>query len=55
MKTPDAIVIGAGAAGAWAAKELAERGLAVTALDAGPLVAAPDGTGLARRPVQSRC
>ncbi|HXF30978.1 MAG TPA: GMC family oxidoreductase [Solirubrobacterales bacterium] len=55
MKTPDAIVVGAGAAGGWAAKELAERGLAVTVLDAGPSVAAPDGTGLARRPVQSRC
>ncbi len=55
MKTPDVIVVGAGAAGAWAAKELAERGLSVTVLDAGPLVAAPDGTGLARRPVQSHC
>ena len=53
--TSDVIVVGAGAAGSWAAKELAERGLEVTVLDAGPLVAAPDGTGLRRRPVQSHC
>lgn len=55
MKTADAIVVGAGAAGGWAAKELAERGLDVTVLDAGPLAPVPDGTGLSRRPIQSRC
>jgi choline dehydrogenase-like flavoprotein len=49
----DVVVVGAGAAGGWAAKELSERGLRVAVLDAGPLVATPDGTGLERRPVQS--
>lgn len=49
------IVVGAGAAGAWAAKELSERGLTVTVLDGGPLVAAPDDGGLRNRPVQSEC
>ncbi len=47
------VVVGAGAAGGWAAKELTERGLRVALLDAGPLVAEPDGSGLERRPVQS--
>jgi choline dehydrogenase-like flavoprotein len=55
VTSTDVIVVGAGAAGGWAAKELAERGLSVTVLDAGPLAPAPDGTGLARRPVQSHC
>ena len=32
----DAIVVGAGAAGGWAAKELCERGLTVLLLEAGP-------------------
>jgi choline dehydrogenase-like flavoprotein len=32
----DAVVVGAGAAGGWAAKELTERGLTVLLLDAGP-------------------
>ncbi|HKZ12767.1 MAG TPA: GMC family oxidoreductase [Solirubrobacterales bacterium] len=55
MKTADVIVVGAGAAGGWAAKELSERGLVVTVLDAGPLDPTPDGTGLSRRPIQSHC
>ncbi|HEX5713433.1 MAG TPA: GMC family oxidoreductase [Solirubrobacterales bacterium] len=46
-------MVGAGAAGGWAAKELTERGLQVALLDAGPLVAEPGGAGLERRPVQS--
>lgn len=49
----DAVVVGAGAAGGWAAKELSERGLSVAVLDAGPLVAAPEEDGLERRPIQS--
>ncbi|MDX6488802.1 MAG: hypothetical protein QOK13_1417, partial [Gaiellaceae bacterium] len=32
----DAIVVGAGAAGGWVAKELCERGLSVLLLEAGP-------------------
>lgn len=47
------VVVGAGAAGGWAAKELTARGLRVALLDAGPLVAEPDGSGLERRPVQA--
>jgi choline dehydrogenase-like flavoprotein len=42
----DVVVVGAGAAGGWAAKELTERGLSVLLLDAGPEVdprAASDG------------
>lgn len=34
----DAIVVGSGASGGWAAKELTERGLRVALLDAGPKV-----------------
>jgi choline dehydrogenase-like flavoprotein len=49
----DVVVVGAGAAGGWAAKELSERGLRVALLDAGPLVPAPDETGLERRAMQS--
>jgi choline dehydrogenase-like flavoprotein len=47
------VVVGAGAAGGWAAKELTARGLRVALLDAGPLVAEPDGSGLQRRPLQA--
>ncbi|WP_274912760.1 GMC oxidoreductase [Streptomyces sp. WZ-12] len=58
--TADALVVGSGAAGGWAAKTLAERGIEVLVLEAGPLVAgdlrvdraAHDGS---RQPVQSRC
>jgi choline dehydrogenase-like flavoprotein len=49
----DVVVVGAGAAGGWAAKELSERGLRVALLDAGPLVAAAEESGLERRPVQA--
>ena len=39
---PDAIVIGSGPAGSWAAKELSESGLNILALDAGPKVTEAD-------------
>ena len=66
----DAVVVGAGAAGGWVAKELCERGLSVLLLDAGPQLdperdfpvpAAPEQrlvsrlAGLRRQPVQMRC
>ncbi|HET7417330.1 MAG TPA: GMC family oxidoreductase [Solirubrobacterales bacterium] len=51
----DVVVVGAGAAGGWAAKELSERGLEVALLDAGPLFPVADEGGLERRPVQSDC
>jgi choline dehydrogenase-like flavoprotein len=47
------VVVGAGAAGGWAAKELTERGLRVALVEAGPRVPEPGGGGLERRPVQS--
>lgn len=62
----DAIVVGAGAAGMWAAKELTERGLTVALLDAGPArrigagspgwegAGKPQGT-VDRHPIQSQC
>jgi choline dehydrogenase-like flavoprotein len=63
--THDVIVVGAGITGCWAAKELAEAGLKVCLLDAGPSVLAPahgaaDWTERGRRaaaqrqPVQSQ-
>lgn len=55
----DAIVVGSGAAGGWAAMELCERGLSVLLLEAGPLFAnsrQPDfGDALVRKPIQARC
>jgi choline dehydrogenase-like flavoprotein len=51
----DVVVVGAGAAGGWAAKELTERGLRVALLDAGPAIPAPGGGGLERRPLQADC
>jgi choline dehydrogenase-like flavoprotein len=67
----DAIVVGSGAAGGWAAKELAESGLRVLVLEAGPSIRTeiaaprPEPTeggfatrflhGLARQPIQMRC
>ncbi|MDB4956493.1 MAG: glucose-methanol-choline oxidoreductase [Myxococcales bacterium] len=38
----DAIVVGSGATGGWAAKELTERGLTVLVLEAGPALRASD-------------
>jgi choline dehydrogenase-like flavoprotein len=67
----DAIVVGSGAAGGWAAKELCEAGLDVLLLDAGPVLdrrtSFPDPphprrrllarvrAGLGGQPVQMRC
>ena len=57
----DAIVVGAGATGGWAAKELTERGLSVALIEAGPPLSAEEGGALstawdaARQPVQARC
>lgn len=57
----DVIVVGAGATGGWAAKELTERGLRVALLEAGPSQATTEGGGdapagdAARQPVQARC
>jgi choline dehydrogenase-like flavoprotein len=67
----DAIVVGSGAAGGWAAKELTEKGLTVLLLEAGrsitpeidyPLPAPAESrlatrltNGLTRQPVQMRC
>ena len=67
----DAVVVGAGAAGGWAAKELCERGLSVMLLEAGPQLdpqrdfpvpAAPErrlvsrlAGGLRGQPIQMRC
>lgn len=53
MSARDVVVVGAGAAGGWAAKELAEAGLRVTILDAGPRRPQPEPGGLERRPVQA--
>lgn len=44
MERFDAVVVGAGAAGSWAAKELCERGLEVCLVDAGGL-ASQSGSG----------
>ncbi len=62
----DAIVVGAGAAGIWAAKELTEKGLTVALLDAGPAVPIGEGSpgwegagkprgSVDRHPIQSQC
>ncbi|MBT2453656.1 GMC oxidoreductase [Streptomyces sp. ISL-86] len=58
--TYDAIVVGSGAAGGWAARTLTERGLRVLVLEAGPLLAGDHRVDRAahaggRQPVQSRC
>jgi choline dehydrogenase-like flavoprotein len=66
----DAVVVGSGAAGSWAAKELTEHDLSVLVLEAGPLL--PSGNdapplrsqgrlaarlthGVFRQPIQMRC
>lgn len=57
----DAVVVGSGACGGWAAKELSEKGLRVALIEAGPLFpAAGDTLGATpvdpeRQPIQSRC
>lgn len=54
----DAIVVGSGATGGWAAKELTENGLRVALLEAGPPApeSSPDWLADARRQqVQARC
>lgn len=57
----DAVVVGSGATGGWAAKELTEAGLTVALLEAGPEVSG-DGPGAvaasnpsARQQIQARC
>ncbi|MEG8280623.1 GMC family oxidoreductase [Streptomyces sp. AHA2] len=56
----DAIVVGSGAAGGWAARSLAERGARVLVLEAGPLLPGDHRVdravhGAHRQPVQSLC
>ena len=41
-QTFDAIVVGSGATGGWAAKELAEAGIKVALIEAGPMVSEAD-------------
>ncbi len=54
--TYDAIVVGSGATGSWAARELTGSGLRVALLEAGPeAVAKPGGEGASRQQVQSLC
>lgn len=62
MESYDAVIVGSGATGGWAAKELTEGGLRVALLEAGPLFPV-EGDSLApvaidtaeRQPIQSRC
>jgi choline dehydrogenase-like flavoprotein len=56
----DVIVVGSGATGGWAAKELTERGLRVALLEAGPMLFGADAEEPPRRragrqPVQEHC
>src|SRR5258708_10695658 len=44
QQTYDAVVVGSGATGGWAAKELTEAGLRVALLEAGPKGTPPDFT-----------
>ena len=50
----DVVIVGAGAAGCWAAKALCERGLDVLVLDAGPIVDAGSGHGSGGHPLTTR-
>ena len=62
----DAIIVGSGATGSWAAKTLTENGLTVLLLEAGPPIGSGTGepplqthanhaAATARQPIQSRC
>jgi choline dehydrogenase-like flavoprotein len=51
----DVIVVGSGAAGGWAAKELAAHGLHVLILEAGAPAESAGAPGNSRQPVQSKC
>lgn len=56
----DAVVVGSGATGSWAAKELTEAGLSVALLEAGPMLtgdepAASRDADPRRQAIQSRC
>ena len=51
----DAVVVGSGATGGWAAKELTERGLTVALVEAGPEVAAVVEPATERQATQSLC
>jgi choline dehydrogenase-like flavoprotein len=60
MDAFDAIVVGSGATGGWAAKELTQSGLKVALIEAGPMLSSagePPDSGEAgeRQPVQARC
>jgi choline dehydrogenase-like flavoprotein len=50
----DAVVIGSGLTGGWAAKELSEAGLRVLVLDAGPFVRAKDALDLGMWTAEAR-
>src|SRR5437588_3848145 len=55
----DAVVVGSGATGSWAAKELTENGLRTAVLEAGPAAATMSRWAAAfrkkRQPIQSSC
>ena len=48
--TYDAIVVGSGMSGGWAAKELAEKGLKTLVLERGRIVLHDDSESLLQRP-----
>ena len=60
MDLYDAVVVGSGATGGWAAKDLTERGLRVAMLEAGPLLLdrgmrQPPPIEPDRQPIQAHC